>query len=158
MGVVDDHLHAVELEHIEPSRRFMERWVEAAEPLPDIVQVRAGGVRRRRGGQSVLHVCPGPALEGGRQQVDPADLGATSPLAKHHHLAAPGLLLNDEGFAPAPYPALHQFIVIAQREEDHRAAAMCPHVGHQLVVGIEDCRPVARDRLHDDPLDRGQLP
>ena len=72
-------------------------------------------------------------------------------------MEAARLALNDEGFAPPPHPALHQLIVIAHREEDHRATAMGAHIGDQLVVGIEDGRTVARDRLHDDPLDRRQL-
>ena len=157
MSVIDDHFHTVELEHVQPPGRFVERWMEAAQPLPDIVQVRPRGVRRCGGRQRVLHIGPGPAFEGGRQQVNPANLRTAPPVAKHHHLAAARLSLNDEGFASPPHPALHQLIVIAHREQNDRATAMGAHIGDQLVVGIEDGGTVARDRLHDDPLDRRQL-
>ena len=35
---------------------------------------------------------------------------------------------------------------------------MRSHIGDELVIGIEHGRATSRDRLHDDPLDRGQLP
>src|SRR5947207_2325142 len=58
----------------------------------------------------------------------------------------------------AAHPALHQLVVVAHREKDHRPAAMGPHLGDQLIVGVEDGGAAAWDGLDDDPLDRGKLP
>src|ERR1700681_4397045 len=68
------------------------------------------------------------------------------------------LLLDDERLATAPHPALHQLVVVAHREEDHRPAAVGPHLGDELVIGVEDRGAAPWDGLDDDPLDRGQLP
>ena len=81
MGIIDDHLGAMKLEHVQAAGRFVERRVEAAQALPNIVEVGTGGVRGGRRRQRVLDVGAGPALEGRRHQVNPRDLGAAPPLA-----------------------------------------------------------------------------
>ena len=93
--VVDQHLDAVELEHVQPAGRLVDRRRERTQPLPDVVQVGAGGVRRRRGRHRVLHHHPGPALERRGQRVHPGDRHRPAPLADHHHLAERTLLEHD---------------------------------------------------------------
>src|ERR1700694_3677798 len=69
----------------------------------------------------------------------------------------PGCVSNYNPLPPARHPAIDERIVVAHREQDDRAAAMGPHLGHQLVVRVEDGGAAAGNGLDDDALEGGQL-
>ena len=156
MRVVDQDLHAVQVEHVQPPGRLVDRGRERPQPLTDVVQVGARRVRGRGGGHRVLHHHPGPTVEGRRQRVHPRDRHRATSLADHHPLAERALLEHD-GLAAAPHPPVDQRVLRIHREQDHAAAARPSHLEHERVVGVEDRPSVLRHRLDHDLLDGREL-
>src|SRR3990170_3644013 len=69
VGVVHDHAVPVELEHVEPARRHEVAGGEGAQPLADVVEVRADGPRRARRREGILDVHSRSSLEGRGEPV-----------------------------------------------------------------------------------------
>ena len=86
VGIVHDHPVAIQLEHVEAPRRHEVAGAEGAQPLADVVQVRAGRPGCPGRGQGVLDVHSGTPLERGRQEVGPDERHALAPVLEHDHL------------------------------------------------------------------------
>ncbi len=156
MGVIEDHLHTLHLEHVQTAGRLVDRRRERTETLADVVQVRTRGVGRGRGRHRVLHHHPRPAVEGGRQHVDIGDRRGAPPFLQHHQLAERTVLQHD-GLPPPPDPAIHELVLLLHREEDHLAPGVPTHLEHQGVVGVQDGPAGLGHRLHDHLLHGGEL-
>ena len=154
--VVDDHPVAVELEHVEAPGRHEVAGGEGAQPLADVVEVRSCGPGRSGCGQGVLHVHASTTLEGGGEQVGPDQGQVLASLAQHDHLPVAARL---DGDRPAPAARLppHRLIVGVEAEIDHRSRAVAAHRCDQGIVGVEYRGAVARHRLDQHLLHRGQL-
>ncbi len=161
MAVVDDHPDPRHVEQVEAAGRLEEGRRERAQPLPDVVQMGAGGPCRGGGGESVGHVHPGPAAERRRDQVRvqhghrPRTEAQDDELAFARQLQAEGCTPST-GMAVDPIEAV--FALGRGHAEQHDpTGAMAPQPVDQMVVGVEHGRPRAGNGLHHDALHVGQL-
>ena len=160
VAVVDDDRTAVDLDLVQPAGGQVVVGRERPQTLPDVVQRRAGGERRRGRGHRVLHVHHRPAAEGGGQQVGPGQLHRPPAVLDHDHVAELAAL-QDHRPATAPAVVVDRLAHLAARlghgEPDDLAGTAPAHLAHQRVVGVQHGVPVARHRLDQHRLHVGQL-
>ena len=160
VAVVDDDVDALDLDLVEPAGGQVVVRREGPQPLPDVVQGRAGGERGRGRRQRVLHVHQGPAAEGRRQQVGPGELHLARSVPDDDHVALVARL-EDDGLAAAAAVVVDEVADLGARgshaEPDDLAGAAPAHRPHQRVVGIEHGVSVAGNGLDGHRLDVGEL-
>ena len=160
VAVVDDDLHAVDVDLVEPPGGEVVVRREGPQPLPDVVQRGACGERGGGGGERVRDVHPRPAAERRGQQVGPRQLHLATAVLDHDHLAALAGLEHQRLAAAAAVlvdHVAHLGARLGHREPHDLARAAAAHLAHQRVVGVEHGVAVARHRLDEHRLHVGEL-
>jgi hypothetical protein len=105
VAVIEDDFLTVNLELVQAARRLEERCREGAQPLADVVQVRARGPRRGRRSERIGHVHARAPGECGRDEVRVQQRHRPAGMTERDDLAVVGLL-DDHRRATAPAVAV----------------------------------------------------
>ena len=148
--VIDEGVHAMDVDVVQPTRCGIPRRQESGESGPDVVQMCTLGEGSRGRGHRVHDVEAGLAVVGGRQ---PVAVGQPhrAPALPQADVFTPVVTVQHHGRSASPAVRFGTFAALRPRRAhahpDHLTLAPAAHPGHQFVVGIEHRIAVARDGL-----------